>query len=130
MQEYNIKRKYSCASSWIIYLATCLLCKSDYVGQTWTKEGLRSRHLGHRTECKNGKSGLGLHFKNHHGSSTDHLQLIVIDSVAPGNHKELDEKEARWIHQLKTMEEMGFGGLNLREDLLRGTRRNCTCGFC
>ena len=71
-----------------------------------------------------------LHFKNKHGSSTENLQLIVIDSVAPGNHKELDEKEARWIHQLKTMGEMGFGGMNIREDLLRGTRKNCTCGYC
>ena len=39
--------------------------------------------------------------------STETLQLIMIDSVAPGNHKELDKKEAKWIHQLKTMEDMG-----------------------
>ena len=86
--------------------------------------------MGHRAECKSGKGGLGKHFKEHHGGSTASLQLIVIDSVAPGNHKGLDEKEAKWIHQLKTMDDMGFGGMNLREDLLRETRRSCTCGFC
>ena len=91
---------------------------------------MRGRHLGHRAECKSGTSGLGQHFKEHHGGSTDSLLLIVIDSVAPGNHKALDEKEAKWIHQLKTMDNMGFGGMNLREDLLRGTRKSCTCGYC
>ena len=111
-------------------MGTCLNCKSDYVGQTWAKEGLRERHRGHRSECKNGTSGLGKHFKEKHGGSTDSLQLTIIDSVAPGNHKLLDEKEAKWIHQLKTMADMGFGGMNLREDLLRKQRRTCTCGFC
>ena len=100
------------------------------MGQTWQSQGMRGRHRGHRSECKNGNSGLGQHFKDHHGGSTESLRLIVIDSVKPGNHKDLDEKEAKWIHQLKTMDEMGFGGLNLREDLLRNTRRSCTCGYC
>ena len=100
------------------------------MGQTWQKKGMRARHLGHRAECKNGNSALGLHFKNHHGGSTESMQLIIIDSVAPGNHKELDEKEAKWMYQLKTMDEMGFGGLNIREELLRGTRMACTCGYC
>ena len=122
--------KFNCKSSWIIYLATCLACKSDYVGQTWQKRGLSGRHLGHRAECKAGTGGLGSHFKEKHGGSTDNLQLVIIDSVAPGNHKDLDAKEARWIHQLKTMEDMRLGGLNVREDLLRETRRNCTCGYC
>ena len=129
-RTYSIKRKFSCETSWCIYLATCLVCKSDYVGQTWRKEGMRARHRGHRAECKTGNSALGLHFKNHHGGSTDSMQLVIIDSVAPGNHKELDEKEARWIQQLKTMEDMGHGGLNIREELTRGTRRSCTCGYC
>ena len=129
-RSYSINRKYTCNSSWCIYLATCQLCKVDYVGQTWNRKGIRGRHLGHRSECKNGSTGLGKHYKDHHGGSTESLQLIVIDNVAPGDHKALDEKEAKWIHQLKTMDDMGFGGLNLREDLLRETRRSCTCGYC
>ena len=79
---------------------------------------MRGRHLGHRQECKNGTAGLGSHYKEHHGGSTNSLQLIVIDSVTPGDHKSLDEKEAKWIHQLKTMDDMGIAGLKLREDLL------------
>ena len=129
-RTYSIRRKYNCNTSWCIYLGTCLACKSDYVGQTWTSEGLRQRHRGHRAECKSGTSGLRKHFKEKHGGSTETLQLIVIDSVAPGNHKELDKKEAKWIHQLKTMEDMGLGGMNIREDLLRVTRKSCTCGYC
>ena len=128
-RSYKINQKYNCNSSWCIYLATCLLCKSDYVGQTWAKKGMRGRHLGHRSECKSGSSGLGKHFKEKHGGSTDTLQLIIIDSVKPGNHEALDKKEAKWIHQLKTMDDMGFGGMNLREDLLRNSRKLCTCGY-
>ena len=91
---------------------------------------MRGRHLGHRAECKSGSSALGKHFKDHHNGSTEHLQITIIDSVKPGNHKNLDEKEAKWIYQLKTMDDMGFGGLNIREELSRGTRRTCTCGYC
>ena len=91
---------------------------------------MRGRHLGHRAECNSGNSALGKHFKEHHNGSTEHLQITIIDSVKPGNHKDLDEKEAKWIYQLRTMDDMGFGGLNIREELSRGTRKTCTCGYC
>ena len=47
------------------------------------------------------------------------MQITIIDSTAPGNHASLDYKEEFWISQLRTMDTMGYGGLNRREELER-----------
>ena len=51
------------------------------------------------------------------------MKLTIIDSVAPGNHTALDRKEEFWISMLRTMDTMGYGGLNRREELERGRER-------
>ena len=58
------------------------------------------------------------------------MELVIIDSAAPGDHNSLDRKEAYWMHQLKTLNFMGFGGLNTRNDLLRADRASCACRYC
>ena len=60
----------------------------------------------------------------------DEMEVVIIDSVEPGNHPLLDQKEEEWIHKLKTMDYMGQGGLNIRDDLKRSSRANCKCKFC
>ena len=52
----------------------------------------------------------------------DDMEIVIIDSVQPGNHDLLDQKEAEWIHRLRTMDIMGQGGLNIRDDLKRTNR--------
>ena len=51
------------------------------------------------------------------------MQIMIIDSVAPGNHSALDYKEVFWISMLRKMDTMGYGGLNRREELERGSKR-------
>ena len=46
----------------------------------------------------------------------DDMEIVIIDSVQPGNHGLLDQKEEEWIHRLRTMDIMGQGGLNIRDD--------------
>ena len=58
------------------------------------------------------------------------MEITIIDSVAPGNHDQLDFKEEFWIYQLRTMDTMGFGGLNRREETERGSRESCSCRYC
>ena len=58
------------------------------------------------------------------------MQIVIIDSVARGNHDLLDHKEAFWIYQLRSLEEMGVGGLNRRDDLVRRDRTTCNCRCC
>ena len=58
------------------------------------------------------------------------MEIVIIDSVQPGNHDLLDRKEEEWIHRLRTMDNMGQGGLNIRDDLKRSNRGKCKCNFC
>ena len=67
-----------------------------------------------------GTGGLGAHYFEHHGGSTNTMQITIIDLVATGNHSALNYKEEFWISMLRTMDTMGYGGLNLREELERG----------
>jgi hypothetical protein len=94
-REYTIKRHYICLDTHVVYLATCLISQSQYVGQT-IKE-MRRRHYGHRGEIKRRSNGLGEHFHNHAlemgldlkiGNQMDRLMqyfyLAVVGSVQPG----------------------------------------------
>ena len=94
-REYVIKRHYTCLDTHVVYLATCLICQSQYVGQT-IKE-MRRRHYGHRDEIKRRSDGLGEHFNNHavemgldfkvSGQMDQLMQyyhLAVVGSVQPG----------------------------------------------
>ena len=129
-RRYTIRRNYSCKSSWIIYLAVCKSHNLRYIGQTFDQRGFVGRHYGHRQDCKTGVGGLGQHFHQHHGGSLEELEITIIESVQPGNHPLLDQKEEEWIHRLKTMDYMGLGGMNIRDDIKRNSRGQCKCKFC
>ena len=74
--------------------------------------------------------GLGQHFQQAHGGNVDQMEIIIIDSVQPGNHPLLDQKEEEWIHRLRTMDHMEQGGMNIRDDLKRNSKGKCKCKFC
>ena len=129
-RSYTIRRRYNCKSSWIIYLSRCKSHNLRYIGQTFDKRGFVGRHYGHRQNCQSGIGGLGQHFYQNHGGCMEEMEIVIIDSVQPGNHQLLDQKEEEWIHNLRTMDYMGQGGLNIRDDLKRSNRGNCKCNFC
>ena len=129
-RQYSIRRSYTCKSSWIIYLARCKSHQCRYVGQSFDQRGFVGRHYGHRQDCQSGVGGLGQHFFQHHGGDMEDMEIVIIDSVQPGNHDLLDRKEEEWIHRLRTMDNMGQGGLNIRDDLKRSNRGKCKCKFC
>ena len=129
-RTYTIRRSYNCKSSWIIYMAQCKSHHLRYIGQTFDQRGFVGRHYGHRQDCLTGVGGLGQHFYQQHGGCMEEMEVVIIDSVQPGNHELLDQKEEEWIHRLRTMDYMGQGGLNIRDDLRRSSRSNCKCKFC
>ena len=142
-RTYFIKRNsvYKCDSTWCIYYIRCSEHpEAGYVGQTYSeatansKGGLYKWHCGHRADCKSGTGGLGSHYFTHHGGSTETMDIVVIDSVEPGDHEGLDRKEEYWIYQLKTLDTMGHGGLNNRDELVRKQRDKarlyCSCISC
>ena len=121
---------YDCTSRWVIYVCYCTThSECLYVGQTVDGRGMYGRHAHHREEIKLGKGGLGEHYHSQHSDSTDTLQITIIDSVKPGNHALLDQKEERWMYNLRALDFMGYGGLNKRDDLDRN-RERCNCKFC
>ena len=68
-RRYQISRKYNCLSTWVLYVVTCRTCKVQYVGQT--RQEMRKRHYGHRSDIRNGIAGLGGHFNEKHGAGLD-----------------------------------------------------------
>jgi hypothetical protein len=110
--------------SWIISIARCKCHDITYVGQTY--KGFVGRHHGHRQDCLAGIGGLGQHFKQFHGGSLDQLEIVLVDSVQPGNHELLDRTEEELIHRLRRME---HGGMNIRDDLKR-KKGKCKCKCC
>ena len=138
-RTYTIRSRFTfqCDQTWCIYYAVCTEHpEASYIGQTFSERtatsrgGLYKRHAGHRRDCASGTGGLGAHYHEHHGGSTATMEITIIDSVAPGNHDQLDFKEEFWIYQLRTMDTMGFGGLNRREETDRGSRESCSCRYC
>ena len=133
-REYQIKRHYTCLSTHVVYLATCGLCHSQYVGQT-TME-MRKRHYGHRDEIKRQSDGIGEHF--HHlaiemgldlKKSVDmdilmnEFQLAVVGSVQPGmpwTQSRLDALESDLQDRFQCL--LKHGGIGKRDETRR--RRN------
>ena len=130
-REYQIKRSYTCTSSWVIYLVTCTHCNIQYVGQT-TQE-MRQRHYGHRSDIRSGTAGLGSHFKEVHGhgldlrsmanleACMDSFRLVIVIVRPLANPEEqlscqarLDRLEGDLQHRLRCLDE--HGGMNLRDE--------------
>ena len=102
-----LKTSLTC-KDWGIYVATCLTCKHQYVGQTSTS--FSSRWNGHRSTWNKGildcsdKAALRVHYNKCH-QLTDDLALsgaYVVTFVAkPDNKSMLDLFESQWIQKLK-----------------------------
>ena len=101
-----------------IYVATCRICKQQYVGQT--SESFSKRWNSHRSNWKNGnveggdKAALRLHYVNHH-STQQNATLPSIFKVTfvdkPDSFKDLDLMESRWIKRLQAK-------ININETIL------------
>ena len=130
-REYKIKRHYTCQTTFCVYVLTCKLCWAQYTGQT--TRSMQKRHYGHRSEVKRCEEGMGAHFHKHAverglnpASQLDKImefcQLTIVASVEPGlpdSQARLDRLEADIQNRLMTMER--HGGMNLREEVRRGT---------
>ena len=130
-RQYKITRHYTCAHSYLVYLVTCLLCGSrpQYVGQS--RQTMKLRHYGHRSEIQRGEVGLGEHFHDHmvqNGLNIDevieYFDLTIIGSVDQGRldaKKHLDNLETNFQNRLMTMKK--HGGINVRDDTKRGGKK-------
>ncbi|CAJ0931144.1 unnamed protein product [Ranitomeya imitator] len=117
-QRFSIKGRYTCTSSFVIYLIVCP-CGLTYVGET-TME-IKARISKHKSTIRTKMVDLPIpkHFIES-GHSVSQLRFRVIDGVPPlrrgGDRvKLLKKKELRWISKLGSRQP---GGLNVDYNLL------------
>jgi hypothetical protein len=104
---FQIKKNLTC-KDFGVYVATCKLCTSQYVGQT--VKSFSSRWSGHRSIWKNGcseaddRAALRIHYANDH---PDTVGLDLADAFAvtfvdkPNKPEHLDILESSWISRLR-----------------------------
>ena len=132
-RKYKIKRHYTCLTNYCIYLGSCLLCKSQYIGQTTLT--MQKRHYGHRAEVKQAADGIGEHFYNHAkelgldlnteiDKIMSYCRITIVASVEanrPWSKQKLDKIEADLQDRVMTLER--HGGMNRREERRRGLNK-------
>ena len=115
---YSMKRRLTCDSAYIVYLATCLKCSGQYVGKSTNP--FKIRHSGHKQEIKNNRGGLGHHYCGQgHGCGYEKFSVKIIDQVEYGDTEALAECEAYWQHQLRCYVENGGNAHCYRKELTR-----------
>ena len=87
-------------------LASCKPHSSRYMGQTYDQKDCVGPHYDQRQDCQSCIVGLGQHFYQQYGGCMEEMEVVIIDSVQPGNHDLLDLKEDEWVHRLRTIEHM------------------------
>ena len=99
----------------MIYLATCLKCRGQYVGKSQTP--FKTRHSNHKQEVKKCTGGLGRHFGGPSGCGYKNVFIWIIDQVEEGAKCELTKKENFWQHQLRAYIQNGGNACCIRKDV-------------
>ena len=97
-KTYRIRQKLDCKSSYVIYLATCVRCQGQYVGESQTP--FKQRHSNHKQEIKKKIGGLGQHYGGN-GCGYQNISVQLIDQVKVGDNKALEDQEIYWQNQLR-----------------------------
>jgi hypothetical protein len=107
--EYRIRHRFTCKSSYVVYLVSCKACLAQYVGKT-TKT-MNTRHNGHKDEIKNASTPLGRHFTK---CGLGNYSLQIIDCVKSKENEALLVLEGTWQNRLATFHQ--HGGMNSRDE--------------
>ena len=106
LKEVHIKKKkkknlscYTCQTTGLIYLISCIKCGKQNVGQTGRKCVQKfGEHLYYVT---NNTEATGSHF-NSKGHDHSHMRVQIIKKVFPNTDPFRLERERFWIQTLKT----------------------------
>ena len=104
-QTFNINGLFTCATSGVIYLTSCLKCKTQYVGQTGRKFG--QRMMEHLNSIYHKKEANGIHYSTPPHSHND-FKVLVIEKVSPNTVNHRLEREEYWIKLLGTKAPLGL----------------------
>ena len=109
-KKHSIIGKLTCKSSNVIYVISCIKCKTQYVGETG--QIIKDRLNNHFSTIRTKKpTPIAIHFTDHH-DRTDMLILpvekITDDENQVGNRK---LREKYWESRLQTKYPLGLNGL-------------------
>ena len=107
--SYRIIQKFTCQSTFVIYLITCQKCGKQYVRRT--SNTLNSRMISHRADIK---KEMDTSIAKHYNSGA-HNETDMIISVISGTFRDLNARlhhEEAWIKLLKTTEPRGLNIMN------------------
>ena len=112
----------NCKSYNIVYLVQCDLCKKGYVGRTINclherMNGHRSKYYdliaGKHVDITSDDYSLGLHLVDHglfeHSDFNDTFRTFILENCSP---YQLEEKENKYIHLLRTLRPLGLNTIN------------------
>ena len=99
-RTYSVRCRATCTSRCVVYLATCIYCHIQYVGNT--TQMLRDRITGHRNSKA---SALYCHLAQHGSEFNKCFKFTVISHTSPNN---LLDEETAWINKLRTGEPEGL----------------------
>lgn len=112
--NFYFSESYTCKTSNIIYLITCVKCNKQYIGET--SRCLSDRLTDHRSCILNKKqTPVAIHFNEHGHSLTRDLKAITIEKITDtiDNTKTRRERELIWWERLGTRYPRGLNGLPL-----------------
>ena len=111
-RTFRLHHNFSCKSSNIVYLVTCLRCSKQYVGETGRTLGQRT--TDHVSAIKLKKhTPIGLHF-NLPDHLLKHFSIIAIQQINKGNNDTETRRlrEIRWQIILGTFHPLGMNNSN------------------
>ena len=104
-QTFNLNGLFTCATSGVINLTTCLKCNKQYIGQTGRKFG--QRMMEHLNNIYHKKETLGTHYNLPNHKHTD-FTTHVIEKVCPNTINHRLEREEFWIKTIGTKTPLGL----------------------
>ena len=99
-KEFEIKKRFSCELTSVIYLITCDACNAAHVGETGCT--LRTRMNGHRTAIRNGSD---TPVADHFGQYGYQPRVCALSS-APYNTTQRRIVEGQWIARFRKLGSM------------------------
>ena len=104
-QSFPLNGLFTCATTGVIYLTSCLKCKKQYVGQTGRKFG--TQIMEHLNDIYHKREANGLHYSTP-PHSHNNLRVQVIEKVMPNSVNFRLEREEFWIRKLGTRAPLGL----------------------
>ena len=104
-QSFPLKGLFTCSTTGVIYLVSCLRCKTQYVGQTGRK--FHDRMMEHLKSIFHKTHTIGIHYSSALHSHND-FRVLVIEKVLPNTVNLRLEREEFWIKTLGTKSPLGL----------------------